>query len=154
MCVLQKSESQRNGKQELLKAFERLGKVLPEEDYPPVSWKHGAEKWAEREVKRENKLLVKEWEKNQREVEKEKKREWIWNFRRENAKLQQDNKISLQGCIRFLGIIWVDPFVQTGNSTWVIVRSLKQNQFEELKLTTSKEMPYDDDLNLEKLVDG
>ncbi|KAM7473307.1 hypothetical protein LguiB_020550 [Lonicera macranthoides] len=31
-CVLQKSESQRNGKQELLKAFERLGKVLPEED--------------------------------------------------------------------------------------------------------------------------
>ncbi|KAM7468961.1 hypothetical protein LguiA_007144 [Lonicera macranthoides] len=29
---------------------------------------------AEREVKRENKLLVKEWERNQREVEKEKKR--------------------------------------------------------------------------------
>ncbi|KAM7473136.1 hypothetical protein LguiB_020379 [Lonicera macranthoides] len=29
---------------------------------------------AEREVKRENKLLVKEWERNQREVEEEKKR--------------------------------------------------------------------------------
>ncbi|KAM7468853.1 hypothetical protein LguiA_007036 [Lonicera macranthoides] len=29
---LKKSESQRNGKQELLKAFERLSKVLPEED--------------------------------------------------------------------------------------------------------------------------
>ncbi|KAM7473320.1 hypothetical protein LguiB_020563 [Lonicera macranthoides] len=29
---------------------------------------------AEREVKRENKLLVKEWERNQQEVEKEKKR--------------------------------------------------------------------------------
>ncbi|KAM7468920.1 hypothetical protein LguiA_007103 [Lonicera macranthoides] len=32
MCVLQKLEGQQNGKQELLKALERLGKVLPEED--------------------------------------------------------------------------------------------------------------------------
>ncbi|KAM7473285.1 hypothetical protein LguiB_020528 [Lonicera macranthoides] len=89
MCVLQKSESQRNGKQELLKAFERLGKVLPEEDIHQLVGsmvqKNGADMYvsdyssfvvnrAEREVKRENKLLVKEFEKNQREVEKEKKK--------------------------------------------------------------------------------
>ncbi|KAM7461274.1 hypothetical protein LguiA_029395 [Lonicera macranthoides] len=47
-----KSESQWNGKEELLKAFERLGKVLPEEDIcqlvGSMVQKNGADMYAKR----------------------------------------------------------------------------------------------------------
>ncbi|KAK9291305.1 hypothetical protein L1049_019250 [Liquidambar formosana] len=75
--ALQRSESHQNYKHDLLKASEKLGKVLTEVDIrlfmDSMVQKNGTD-IAEKEVKREEKLLVKQLERNKREVEKEKRR--------------------------------------------------------------------------------
>lgn len=72
---LMKSESTSNGGQKVMKAFERLSKVLSEAEIrslvEKMEQKSGTDV-AEKEVKREEKLVVKQLEKNKREVEKEK----------------------------------------------------------------------------------
>ncbi|CAI9302148.1 unnamed protein product [Lactuca saligna] len=74
---LMKPESASNGVQKVLKASERLIKVLSEVEIrslvEKMEQKNGADV-AEKEVKREEKLVVKQLEKNKREVEKEKLR--------------------------------------------------------------------------------
>ncbi|KAL0452245.1 UNVERIFIED_CONTAM: Chromatin assembly factor 1 subunit FAS1 [Sesamum latifolium] len=75
--ALEKSENHPNYPQELMKASEKLSKVLHEADIrllmENMSQKNGAE-MAEKEAKREEKLLIKQMEKNKREMEKERKK--------------------------------------------------------------------------------
>ncbi|CAK9142763.1 unnamed protein product [Ilex paraguariensis] len=77
MTALQKSDGLQKGRQELMKASERFGKVLSEADIrllvDSMAHKNGSN-IAEKEAKREEKLLIKQLERNKREVEKEKKR--------------------------------------------------------------------------------
>ncbi|KAJ6726814.1 CHROMATIN ASSEMBLY FACTOR 1 SUBUNIT A CAF-1 SUBUNIT A [Salix purpurea] len=76
ITALQKSETE-NYKSDLIKSSGKLGKVLREADIrllvDGMLQKNGAE-MAEKEVKREEKLIIKQLEKNKREEEKEKKR--------------------------------------------------------------------------------
>ncbi|KAL3652074.1 hypothetical protein CASFOL_001755 [Castilleja foliolosa] len=75
--ALEKSEDQPSCLQELVKASEKLSKVLNEADIrlliENMSEKSGAET-AEKDAKREEKLLIKQLEKNKREMEKERKK--------------------------------------------------------------------------------
>ncbi|KAL0340827.1 UNVERIFIED_CONTAM: Chromatin assembly factor 1 subunit FAS1 [Sesamum radiatum] len=75
--ALEKSENHPNYLHELTKASEKLGKVLHEADIrllmENMSQKNGAE-MAGKEAKREEKLLIKQMEKNKREMEKERKK--------------------------------------------------------------------------------
>ncbi|KAK6144935.1 hypothetical protein DH2020_021755 [Rehmannia glutinosa] len=75
--ALEKLENHPNCMQELLKASEKLSKVLNEADIrllmDNMTHKSGAE-MAEKEAKREEKLLIKQMEKNKREMEKERKK--------------------------------------------------------------------------------
>ncbi|KAK4480205.1 hypothetical protein RD792_013267 [Penstemon davidsonii] len=75
--ALEKSGDQQNCLQGLMKASEKLGKVLNEADIrllvQNMSLKNGAE-MAEKEAKKEEKLLIKQMEKNKREMEKERKK--------------------------------------------------------------------------------
>ncbi|KAI3470376.1 hypothetical protein Pfo_027039 [Paulownia fortunei] len=75
--ALEKSENHPNCLQELMKASEKLSKVLNETDIrllmENMSHKNGAE-MAEKEAKREEKLLIKQMEKEKREMEKERKK--------------------------------------------------------------------------------
>ncbi|XP_015572224.1 chromatin assembly factor 1 subunit FAS1 isoform X2 [Ricinus communis] len=77
LAALQKSESDQSHKFDLMKASEKLSKVLQEADIrllvDTLLQKNGAE-LADKEAKREQKLLIKQLEKNKREVEKEKRR--------------------------------------------------------------------------------
>ncbi|XP_057962033.1 chromatin assembly factor 1 subunit FAS1 [Malania oleifera] len=77
MTALQKLDSRQNSKHDILKASEKLCKVLSEADIrllvESMIQKNGAD-IAEKEVKREEKVLIKQLEKNKREAEKEKKR--------------------------------------------------------------------------------
>ncbi|KAL3520441.1 hypothetical protein ACH5RR_018590 [Cinchona calisaya] len=76
IAALEKSESHENY-QELMKALERLGKILNEADIrllvDNVVQNTGME-GANKEAKQEEKLLIKQLEKNKREEEKEKRR--------------------------------------------------------------------------------
>ncbi|GFP90080.1 chromatin assembly factor 1 subunit fas1 [Phtheirospermum japonicum] len=75
--ALEKSEDRPSCPQELMKASEKLSKVLSEADIrlliKNMSQKSGAE-MAEKDAKREEKLLIKQMEKNKREMEKERKK--------------------------------------------------------------------------------
>ncbi|KAK6137789.1 hypothetical protein DH2020_028469 [Rehmannia glutinosa] len=75
--ALEKLENHPNCMQELMKASEKLSKVLNEADIrllmDNMTHKSGAE-MAEKETKREEKLLIKQMEKNKREMEKERKK--------------------------------------------------------------------------------
>ncbi|KAL8544659.1 hypothetical protein ACS0TY_005044 [Phlomoides rotata] len=75
--ALEKSEDRPNGMQGLIKASEKLGKVLNEADIrllmESMLQKNGAE-MAEKEVKKEEKQLIKQMEKNKREEEKARKK--------------------------------------------------------------------------------
>ncbi|XVF30240.1 hypothetical protein REPUB_Repub16aG0040000 [Reevesia pubescens] len=77
ITLLQKSENDQNYKHDFVKASEKLVKVLSEADIRllmhNMSQKSGAE-MAEKEAKREEKLLIKQLERNKREIEKEKKK--------------------------------------------------------------------------------
>ncbi|ESR46817.1 Chromatin assembly factor 1 subunit FAS1 [Citrus sinensis] len=77
ITALQKSESGPNFINDLMKASEKLGKVLSEASIrvlvDSTLKKNGAE-IVEKDAKREEKILIKQLEKNKREVEKEKKR--------------------------------------------------------------------------------
>ncbi|KAG5240057.1 chromatin assembly factor [Salix suchowensis] len=77
ITALQKSETDENYKSDLIKSSGKLGKVLREADIrllvDGMLQKNGAE-MAEKEVKREEKLIIKQLERNKREEEKEKKR--------------------------------------------------------------------------------
>ncbi|CAK7325984.1 unnamed protein product [Dovyalis caffra] len=77
ITALQKSETDRNYESDLITSSEKLGKVLREADIrllvDGMLQKNGAE-MADKEAKREEKLLIKQLEKNKREQEKEKKR--------------------------------------------------------------------------------
>lgn len=77
ITALQKSESGPNFINDLMKASEKLGKVLSEASIrvlvDSMLKKNGAE-IVEKDAKREEKILIKQLEKNKREVEKEKKR--------------------------------------------------------------------------------
>ncbi|KAL6501069.1 hypothetical protein OROHE_025266 [Orobanche hederae] len=75
--VLEKSEDRPSYTQELMKASEKLSKVLNEAEIrflmENMANKSGAE-MAEKEAKREEQMLIKQMEKNKREMEKEKKK--------------------------------------------------------------------------------
>ncbi|OMO57564.1 Chromatin assembly factor 1 subunit A [Corchorus capsularis] len=77
ISLLQKWENNENYKHGLIKASEKLVKILSESDIRSLmhtmSQKSGAE-MAEKEAKREEKLLIKKMERNKREIEKEKKK--------------------------------------------------------------------------------
>lgn len=77
LTALEKLDSDQNCTQEQMKASEKLGKVLNEADIrllvASMEQKNGAE-MAEKSVKQEEKLLIKQLERNKREAEKEKKR--------------------------------------------------------------------------------
>ncbi|XP_022718437.1 chromatin assembly factor 1 subunit FAS1 [Durio zibethinus] len=77
ITMLQKSENGQNYKHDFMKASEKLVKVLSEADIrllmSSMLQKSGAE-MAEKEAKREEKLLIKQLERNKREIEKEKKK--------------------------------------------------------------------------------
>ncbi|KAM7273317.1 hypothetical protein ACFE04_027981 [Oxalis oulophora] len=77
LAALQSYETDINGKRNLLKASDKLTKVLSEADIrllvDTMVQKNGAS-LAEKEVKREEKLLIKQLEKNKREADQEKKR--------------------------------------------------------------------------------
>uniref|UniRef100_A0A5B6YTU5 Putative chromatin assembly factor 1 subunit FAS1 n=1 Tax=Davidia involucrata TaxID=16924 RepID=A0A5B6YTU5_DAVIN len=99
ITTLQKSESPQNCGHELTKASERLVKVLSEADIrlliENMVQKNGAD-MAEKEVKRKEKLIIKQLEKNKREVEKEKKRKdrelqkEKWQSEKELKRLQDE----------------------------------------------------------------
>ncbi|OMO82542.1 Chromatin assembly factor 1 subunit A [Corchorus olitorius] len=77
ISLLQKWENNENYKHGFIKASEKLVKILSEADIRSLmcsmSQKSGAE-MAEKEAKREEKLLIKKMERNKREIEKEKKK--------------------------------------------------------------------------------
>ncbi|MCE3216832.1 hypothetical protein HAX54_008349, partial [Datura stramonium] len=77
LSALEKLETDKNCTQEQMKASEKLSKVLNEADIrllvTSMEQKNGAE-MAEKSVKQEEKLLIKQLERNKREAEKEKKR--------------------------------------------------------------------------------
>lgn len=77
LTALKKVETDENCTQEQMKASEKLGKVLNEADIrllvASMEQKNGAEV-AEKSVKQEEKLMIKQLERNKREAEKEKKR--------------------------------------------------------------------------------
>ncbi|KAG8390710.1 hypothetical protein BUALT_Bualt01G0111800 [Buddleja alternifolia] len=77
ISALEQSDDNPNCLQELMKASEKLSKVLNEADIrllmENISLKNGAE-MAEKDAKREEKLLLKQMEKNKREMEKERKK--------------------------------------------------------------------------------
>lgn len=77
LTALKKVETDQNCIQEQMKASEKLGKVLNETDIrllvASMEQKNGAEV-ADKSVKLEEKLLIKQLERNKREAEKEKKR--------------------------------------------------------------------------------
>ncbi|KAL5783773.1 hypothetical protein ACOSP7_008802 [Xanthoceras sorbifolium] len=77
LTALQKAESDSNFTHDLVKASEKLGKVLSEADIrvlmDSLLKKNGTE-MVEKDAKREEKLVMKQLERNKREAEKEKKR--------------------------------------------------------------------------------
>ncbi|CAN1217654.1 Chromatin assembly factor 1 subunit FAS1 [Linum perenne] len=77
LVMLQKPETDENYRSDLMKATEKLGKALVESDIRSymdgMLQKNGAE-MAGKEVKREEKLLIRQLEKNKRASEKEKRR--------------------------------------------------------------------------------
>ncbi|XP_017977661.1 PREDICTED: chromatin assembly factor 1 subunit FAS1 isoform X1 [Theobroma cacao] len=77
ITLLQKWENDQNYKHDFMKASEKLVKVLSEAEIRLLMCnmlqKSGAE-MAEKEAKREEKLLIKQFERNRREIEKEKKK--------------------------------------------------------------------------------
>ncbi|KAF2292021.1 hypothetical protein GH714_000198 [Hevea brasiliensis] len=77
ISALQKLESDQTCTTDLMRASEKLGKVLQEADIrllvDSMLQKNGAE-MAGKEARREQKLLIKQLEKNKKEAEKEKKR--------------------------------------------------------------------------------
>ncbi|PIN20400.1 Chromatin assembly factor-I [Handroanthus impetiginosus] len=91
--TLEKSENHPNCAQELIKASEKLSKVLNEADIrllmENMSHKNDAE-MAEKEAKREQKLLIKQMEKNKREKEKERKK---MDRELEKEKLQSEKEL-------------------------------------------------------------
>ncbi|GAV79235.1 CAF1A domain-containing protein, partial [Cephalotus follicularis] len=99
ITALQKSENDQNYKHDVMKASEKLGKVLSVSDIRilmnSMMEKNGAD-IAEKEAKREEKLLIKQLERNKREVEKEKKRmdrelqKEKWHIEKEQKLLQEE----------------------------------------------------------------
>ncbi|KAH6812706.1 Plant stearoyl-acyl-carrier-protein desaturase family protein [Perilla frutescens var. frutescens] len=77
VSALEKSEDHPNYRHDLVKASEKLGKVLNEADIrllmENMSQKNGAE-MAVKEAKKEEKMLIKQMEKNKQEMEKAKKK--------------------------------------------------------------------------------
>ncbi|XP_059628604.1 chromatin assembly factor 1 subunit FAS1 isoform X4 [Cornus florida] len=99
ITALEKSQSSHNYSLALTKASEKLAKVLSEADIrllaESMEQKNGAD-MAEKEVKQEEKLLIKQLEKNKREVEKGKKRMDLeqqkekWQSEKELKRLQDE----------------------------------------------------------------
>ncbi|KAL3833932.1 hypothetical protein ACJIZ3_008668 [Penstemon smallii] len=93
ISALEKSEDHQNSLQELMKATEKLGKVLDEVDIrllmQTMAQKNGAE-MAEKEAKKEEKLLIKQMKKNKREMEKERKK---MDRELQKEKLQSENEL-------------------------------------------------------------
>ncbi|KAA8538818.1 hypothetical protein F0562_025509 [Nyssa sinensis] len=99
ITTLQKSKSSQNCRHELMKASERLVKALSEADIrllvENMVQKNGAD-MAEKEVKRKEKLLIKQLKKNKWEAEKEKKRmdrelqKEKWQSEKELKRLQDE----------------------------------------------------------------
>ncbi|XP_010528632.1 PREDICTED: chromatin assembly factor 1 subunit FAS1-like isoform X2 [Tarenaya hassleriana] len=77
IAALEKAESEKSYRSNLNKAAEKLGKVLSEADIRSfmdnMLQKNNAE-MAEKDAKREEKMLIKQMERNKREAEKEKKK--------------------------------------------------------------------------------
>ncbi|KAK4487888.1 hypothetical protein RD792_003626 [Penstemon davidsonii] len=93
ISALEKSEDHQNSLQELMKASEKLGKVLNEVDIrllmQTMSHKNGAE-MAEKEAKKEEKNLIKQMEKDKREMVKERKK---MDRELQKEKLQSENEL-------------------------------------------------------------
>ncbi|CAN4126663.1 unnamed protein product [Withania somnifera] len=94
LTALGKLETDQNCTQEQMKASEKLGKVLNEADIrllvASMEQKNGAE-MAEKLVKQEEKLLIKQLERNKREAEKEKIR-MEREFQKEKLKSEKELK--------------------------------------------------------------
>lgn len=94
ITALQKSETDENYKSDLIKSSGKLGKVLREADIrllvDGMLQKNGAD-MAEKQVKREEKLIIKQLEKNKREEEKEKKRMDL-EFQKEKRQTEKEQK--------------------------------------------------------------
>ncbi|XP_022864541.1 chromatin assembly factor 1 subunit FAS1-like [Olea europaea var. sylvestris] len=77
VTALEKSEDHQSYRQDLIKASDKLGKVLAEADIrllmQTMSQKNAAEV-SEKEAKREEKLLIRQMEKSKRQTEKERKK--------------------------------------------------------------------------------
>ncbi|KAK3001998.1 hypothetical protein RJ639_021777, partial [Escallonia herrerae] len=93
ITVLEKSENDQDCKQEQMKASARLGKVLSEADIrllvESMVQKNNAD-MAEKDVRREEKLLVKQLERNKQVVEKERKR---MDMELQKEKLQSEKEL-------------------------------------------------------------
>ncbi|KAK2988132.1 hypothetical protein RJ640_017464, partial [Escallonia rubra] len=93
ITALEKSESDQDCKQEQIKASARLAKVLSEADIrllvESMVQKNSAD-MAEKDVKREDKLLVKQLERNKQVVEKERKR---MDLELQKEKLQSEKEL-------------------------------------------------------------
>lgn len=93
ITALQKSESDPNFINDLMKSSEKLGKVLSEANIrvlvDSMLKKNGAD-IVEKDAKREEKILIKQLEKNKREVEKEKKR---MDREQQKEKLQSEREL-------------------------------------------------------------
>ncbi|KAK3007227.1 hypothetical protein RJ639_016169 [Escallonia herrerae] len=93
ITALEKSENDQDCKQEQMKASARLGKVLSEADIrllvESMVQKNNAD-MAEKDVRREEKLLVKQLERNKQVVEKERKR---MDMELQKEKLQSEKEL-------------------------------------------------------------
>ncbi|XP_059665638.1 chromatin assembly factor 1 subunit FAS1-like [Cornus florida] len=92
--ALQNSESPQSNGHEQVKASERLVKVLNEADIrllvESMAQKNGSDR-ADKEAKKEEKLIIKQLERNKREVEKEKKRV-EWELQKEKRQSEKELK--------------------------------------------------------------
>ncbi|CAN0881963.1 Chromatin assembly factor 1 subunit FAS1 [Linum grandiflorum] len=94
LAVLQGPETDANYRSDLIKATEKLGKALGETDIRSymdgMLQKNGAE-MADKEVKRDEKLLIRQLEKNKRASEKEKRRIEV-EVQKEKQRMEKEQK--------------------------------------------------------------
>ncbi|KAM7468825.1 hypothetical protein LguiA_007008 [Lonicera macranthoides] len=178
-----------------MKAFKRLGKVLPEADILQLVGSMGKKNGADMYVSDYSSFVVKRnWRETNKKLRRRKK-EWIWNFsvvesivvvssfkakrlqdeawkgscylRSKNSGSTSHNDQSSStkvtspdssSCDRMDSALSQKDGIKIEDmwNTGALVRTQKPKTelVKEFKLTTTKEMPHDDELNLEKLVNG
>ncbi|CAI9759280.1 unnamed protein product [Fraxinus pennsylvanica] len=184
ITALEKSEGHQSYRQDLIKAADKLSKVLTEADVrllmETMSQKNAAQV-SEKEVKREEKLLIRQMEKNKRQMEKERIRmdrelnkEKLQTEKelkllkdeaeKEECRLEKEESEMRKQLKRQQGYIWKSHLrswrcfgrkVRSNRKMhWGIRQKPKTEVVKELKLSTNRESTCDEDLSIEKLVDG